>query len=114
MPRMIQVGSWRHEACSLSKEPERLPHLTLPLSLTGTPRRQPGCRTFRQMHSLDCPSHSARQETRPTATCLGGTAPHSTRSPGTAVPPGHERLCSQQNYRISHHLLGIELLEKKR
>ena len=48
------------------------------------------------------------------ARCLGGTALHSTHSPGTAVPLGHERLCNQQNCRVSHHLLGKKLLEKKR
>lgn len=48
------------------------------------------------------------------ATCLRGTTPHGTGSPGTAVLPGHERLCNQQNCRVSHHLLGTKLLEKKR
>lgn len=37
MLQMIQVGSM--ETCSLSKEPVQLPHITLLLSLSGTPRR---------------------------------------------------------------------------
>lgn len=40
------------------------------------------------------------------ATCLAGTALHSTCSSDPAVPPGHEPLCNQQNCRGSQHLPG--------